>query len=121
MEYTRKKIQNSNVNSRILEQGHCWDQGWASQAIFRVESSPSHFEILSSRVESESFRNTFESSRVESPVFPSRVKSSQIIFSIISFSVYFDKNINNFFMTDYPFPSFYTQKNKNSPTEDKMT
>ncbi len=78
----------------------------------------SHF---SSRVESESFRNTFESSRVESPVFPSRVKSSQIIFSIISFSVYFDKNIHKFFMTHYPVRSFYTQKNKNSPTGDKIT
>jgi hypothetical protein len=73
-------------------------QGWVNQAIFRVESS-----------------------RVESPVFPSRFKSSQIIFSIISFSVYFDKSINKFFMTHYPVHIFYSQKNNNSPTEDKMT
>jgi hypothetical protein len=77
------------------------------------------FESSRVRVISKYFR--VESSRVESPVFPSRVKSSQIIFSIISFSVYFDKNINKFFMTHYSVPSFYARKNKNSSTEDKMT
>ena len=56
------------------------------------------------------------------PFFESSRESSQIIFSIISFSVYFDKNINKFFMTHYLVPSFYiTKKNKNSPTKDKMT
>jgi hypothetical protein len=85
-------------------------QGWASRAIFRVESSPSHFEILSSRVESSRVTSVSESSQVESNYF-----------FIISFSVYFDKIINKFFMTHYPVPSFYTQKNKNRPTKDKMT
>jgi len=54
----------------------------------------SHF---SSRVESESFRNTFKSSRVESPVFTSRVKSSQIIFSILRFLFISIKILTSFF------------------------
>jgi hypothetical protein len=40
-------------------------QGWASQAIFRVESSPSHFKILSSRVKSSHRCFRVESSRVK--------------------------------------------------------
>jgi hypothetical protein len=69
----------------------------------RIESSPSHFETLSSRV-----RVISKRFRVESSVFPSRVKSSQIILSTICV-----KNFHNrFFMTYCPVPSFYTGKLK---------
>ncbi len=79
-----------------LSYGGTYRQGWASQAIFRVES--------------ESFENTFESIRVELSVFPSRVKSSQIFFSLFHFLFISIESINKYFMTNYPVPSFYTQK-----------
>jgi hypothetical protein len=82
-------------------------QGWASQAISRVESSPSHFVKASSRVESSHQDFRVESSRViriflsrlESPRFStraesSRVESSQVAFVIFTFSVYLIKNVN---------------------------
>jgi hypothetical protein len=86
-----------------------------------VRYFPMHVSYLGRNACSGMSESRHLSSRVESPVFPSRVKSSQTIFSIISFSVYFDKNIHKFFMTHYPVRSFYTQKNKNSPTGDKIT
>jgi len=66
-------------------------QGWASQAIFRVESSPS---------------------QVESPRFPSRVESSQVNFAIFFRFLFISlENVNNeFFGTWYLVPGFHAQK-----------
>jgi hypothetical protein len=86
-------------------------------AIYRDGRVEPFFESSRVRVISKYFR--VESSRVTSVSESSQVESNY--FFIISFSVYFDKTINKFFMTHYPVPSFYTQKNKNSPTKDKMT
>jgi hypothetical protein len=73
-------------------------QGWASQAIFRVESSPSHFEIASSRVKS-----SHRDFRVES----SRVK---LILPFFHFLVIFLKNVKNeFFRTLCLVPGFYEE------------
>ena len=55
-----------SVMSNILQYWVGTIQGWASQAISRVESSLSLFLKLSSQVESSRERNQVESSRVES-------------------------------------------------------
>ncbi len=71
-------------------------QGWASQAVFRVESSPSHFVTGSSRV------------RVESRIFPSRVKLS---LSFAWFVYIFIENISNkFAILRHLLLGFYVQK-----------
>ncbi len=64
-----------------------------------------HFYI---RVESESFRNAFQSSPSHFEMLSSRVESSQIILSIICVKNFHKK----FFMTYYSVPSFYTEKLK---------
>jgi hypothetical protein len=73
-------------------------QGWASQAISRVESSPSQFKKSSSQVES-----SHECFRVES----SRVKIFFLLFHNLFISI---KNINKKFITHNSVPSFHTQK-----------
>ena len=72
------------------------EQGWASQAISRVESSLSLFLKLSSQVESSRERNQVESSRERNQVESSLAKVFYIFFLLI-----FIKKVYNNFLSVY--------------------